>query len=172
MREEVNAAVGKRLAQIRKARGLTQKQAAAFLAISSNGLCNYEQGMRAIPYSLLARMVELYGVTYDAVLSLNQPLPSCLQKDRTLSRDTLEWQITGMLIEYRKTGRYYLLSPDRARIYWVRHDPAASGTVLISALHPGRPDEMPRRYPVEEFASFSVEQIAALLRGMEKGSSL
>lgn len=163
-REEYNVGIGRRLAAIRKARGLTQRQAAAFMGLPANTLCGYERGRYMLPYSLLSVMVQLYGVSYDTVLELRRPLPPHLRACLAGTADPLEWRIHRMLAEYESTGRFYLLCCGPPPACWVRHDPASPGTVLLSALRPGEPEPPSRRFPAEAFAQYQPGEIAAILR--------
>ena len=56
------------LAALRKARGITQRQAAADLGISQALLSHYEEGAREPGLGFLCRACDYYGVTADYLL--------------------------------------------------------------------------------------------------------
>ena len=56
------------LAALRRARGVTQRQAAADLGISQALLSHYEKGTREPGLSFLCRACDYYGVTADYLL--------------------------------------------------------------------------------------------------------
>ena len=56
------------LAELRKEKGLSQKEAAAKLGISQALLSHYEKGIRECGHSFLIRVADFYGVTCDYLL--------------------------------------------------------------------------------------------------------
>ncbi len=56
------------LSELRKERGLSQKEAAARLGISQALLSHYEKGIRECGQSFLIRVADFYGVTCDYLL--------------------------------------------------------------------------------------------------------
>lgn len=56
------------LCELRKERGLSQKEAAAKLGISQALLSHYEKGIRECGQSFLVRVADFYGVTCDFLL--------------------------------------------------------------------------------------------------------
>ncbi len=56
------------LSELRKERGLSQKEAAAKLGISQALLSHYEKGIRECGHSFLLRVADFYGVTCDYLL--------------------------------------------------------------------------------------------------------
>ncbi len=56
------------LSELRKERGLSQKEAAAKLGISQALLSHYEKGIRECGQSFLIRVADFYGVTCDFLL--------------------------------------------------------------------------------------------------------
>ena len=56
------------LSELRKERGLSQKEAAAKLGISQALLSHYEKGIRECGQSFLVRVADFYGVTCDFLL--------------------------------------------------------------------------------------------------------
>ena len=75
--------MGERIAQLRKARNLTQTQLAEVLGVKQQTVTGYESGSRRIPVSMLpklARMLEvsldvLFGEEPKAVRSRRGPVP-------------------------------------------------------------------------------------------------
>ena len=62
--------LGKRLKELREARGLTQKQLSEMLQINSVTYLHYEKEQRQPPLSLLAEIAAFYGVTVDYLLGI------------------------------------------------------------------------------------------------------
>jgi transcriptional regulator with XRE-family HTH domain len=60
--------LGSRLAQLRRAAGLTQVQLAETLGISQQMVASYEVGRRRIPVSLLPALAQALKVQVDALL--------------------------------------------------------------------------------------------------------
>lgn len=60
--------LGSRLAQLRKAAGLTQVQLAETLGISQQMVASYEVGRRRIPVSMLPALAQALKVQVDALL--------------------------------------------------------------------------------------------------------
>lgn len=58
----------KRLAELRRKRGLSQKQAAADLGVSQALLSHYERGIRECGLEFLLRVANYYGVSCDYLL--------------------------------------------------------------------------------------------------------
>ena len=61
-------AFGERLAQLRKAQGLTQVQLAQALGVSQQAVTAYESGHRRVPISLLPLLARTLGVTVEALI--------------------------------------------------------------------------------------------------------
>ena len=61
--------LGKRMAALRKAAGLSQKEAAGRLGISASAVGMYEQGRREPSAELLVAFARLYGVSVDHLLT-------------------------------------------------------------------------------------------------------
>ena len=65
---------GKRLASIRKKRGLSQYQLADKLGFSRGQIANYEQGKREPDYQTLIKIAEFFDVSTDYLLGVtNNP---------------------------------------------------------------------------------------------------
>lgn len=60
--------VGKRIALIRKGKGITQEQLAEKLDVSINTIYNIEKGVTGISLSTAVRIVNLLGCTVDSLL--------------------------------------------------------------------------------------------------------
>lgn len=66
-------AFGERLAQQRKAQGLTQVQLAEALGVSQQAVTAYESGQRRVPISLLPLLAQTLGTTMDALIGTPEP---------------------------------------------------------------------------------------------------
>lgn len=63
-------AFGERLAQQRKAQGLTQVQLAEALGVSQQAVTAYENGQRRVPISLLPLLAQTLGTTVEDVIGV------------------------------------------------------------------------------------------------------
>src|ERR1051325_10414016 len=84
--------LGARLAELRKAQGLTQTQLAELLGISQQLVAAHESGERRIPVDLLAEPARLLGVSVEQILGLKPengkrgPTPRLQQQLERISR--------------------------------------------------------------------------------------
>lgn len=60
--------IGKRIAELRSKKGLTQEEFAAKLGVSRSALSLWEQGRRKVDQELLPQIAEYFGVTTDYLL--------------------------------------------------------------------------------------------------------
>lgn len=67
--------VGDRLAQARRAKGLSQSQLALLLLMPTSALIDYEAGRRRPPPEAMIATAELLGVTYEWLFE-DGPLPN------------------------------------------------------------------------------------------------
>ncbi|MDE6730441.1 MAG: helix-turn-helix domain-containing protein [Oscillospiraceae bacterium] len=58
-----------RMSELRKKRGLTQKQVAAALGIGESSYCSYENASREPNYQMLIRIADFFGVSLDYLLN-------------------------------------------------------------------------------------------------------
>jgi transcriptional regulator with XRE-family HTH domain len=79
---EWEAAVSKRLQQLRLGRGLSQSQLAEMAGIPFRSLQNYEQAHRAIPLETAAKLAKALGVTLGE-LAGTEPMPEPKRKKGT-----------------------------------------------------------------------------------------
>ena len=61
-----------RLKQIRKAKGLTQKQVANFLGVTPAALSYYELGQRELKLEKAKKLSDIYGVSLNALLETDK----------------------------------------------------------------------------------------------------
>jgi transcriptional regulator with XRE-family HTH domain len=84
--------LGKRMAQWRKERGLTQAELAELLGISQQSVASYEVGRLRIAISMLPKLARVLGVPVDALLGLKAengkrgPTPKLQQQLERISR--------------------------------------------------------------------------------------
>lgn len=82
--------LGSRLAQLRKAAGLTQVQLAETLGISQQMVASYEVGRRRVPVSMLPALAQTLKVQVDALLGSTPKAQSkrgpALQLQRSIER--------------------------------------------------------------------------------------
>ncbi len=67
------------ITELRKAKGLTQKQAAKALGISQSLLSHYENGLRECSLDFLLKISDFYDVTCDRILG--RSIPVCQDTD-------------------------------------------------------------------------------------------
>lgn len=60
----------KRLRTLREEKNLSQKSVAEILSMSQTGYSKYETGENDIPTAVLIKLSELYGVTVDYLLDI------------------------------------------------------------------------------------------------------
>lgn len=65
--------MGKRLADARRAAGLTQEQLAARLGVSQATVAMYEAGMRTPPGPALVAMARILGVAAESLIDADPP---------------------------------------------------------------------------------------------------
>lgn len=61
-------ALGKRIAELRRAQGLTQQQLAEQLGIAQQTLAHYEGAKLRVPASMLPQLAQIFSVPVDALL--------------------------------------------------------------------------------------------------------
>lgn len=66
-------AFGERLAQLRKAQGLTQVQLAEALDVSQQAITAYESGQRRVPISSLPLLARMLNVTVEDLIGMPPP---------------------------------------------------------------------------------------------------
>ena len=87
-------AFGERLAQLRKAQGLTQVQLAELLGVSQQAVTAYESGQRRVPISSLPALADTLGVSIEELIgqtakrsaSKRGPAPKLQQQLEQVSR--------------------------------------------------------------------------------------
>lgn len=67
------AALGAHVAQLRKARGMTQAELARAIGVSQQAVFSYEWGDRRISVLILLRIARLFGVPVDELIGLDNP---------------------------------------------------------------------------------------------------
>ncbi|MCH5314648.1 MAG: helix-turn-helix transcriptional regulator [Eubacterium sp.] len=99
------------LSQLRKERGISQKQAAADLKISQALLSHYEKGIRECGLDFVIRCSEYYGVTADYLLGISDSrtgidaIGSCDCKDGEKSKLAFLADATRMLLSLMPSTR-------------------------------------------------------------------
>jgi transcriptional regulator with XRE-family HTH domain len=82
----IRAACGERLKELRKQKGLMQKEVAAQLGVHPTQLNKYEMGLHAPPPDKLVFLSELFGVTVDFLLTGDTTDTGLLHHHRLLER--------------------------------------------------------------------------------------
>lgn len=77
----VNCGFPKIISDLRKSRGISQKQAAIDLGVSQALLSHYEKGIRECGLDFLIRLSEYYNVSCDELLGVHRTSKNALPKD-------------------------------------------------------------------------------------------
>ena len=92
-------AFARRMKELRRQKGLTQKQAAAGLGISQALLSHYEKGVRECGLDFIIKAAGFYGVTADDLLGLNtdgretaEPMSAAVRALLAAGRKNPQWQ--------------------------------------------------------------------------------
>ena len=76
----MESSLGQRITHYRKKAGLSQKELAAVIGISSPALSYYENDKNDPPTAILAKLSEVLNITSDKLLGLDRPnLPTTYQ---------------------------------------------------------------------------------------------
>jgi len=88
------AAIGQRLAEIRKAKGLTQVDVASGLGIAQGLLSKYEGGALLLHGELIIQFARVLGVSSDDILGIDsrRAKPAVPAVDKTLARRLAQLQ--------------------------------------------------------------------------------
>ena len=78
--EQMNCEFPKIISDLRKSKGISQKQAAIDLGISQALLSHYEKGIRECGLDFLIKLSDYYEVTCDKLLGISRP-ESTVPKD-------------------------------------------------------------------------------------------
>jgi transcriptional regulator with XRE-family HTH domain len=78
-------AIGARLAQLRKEKGITQAELAEQLEISQPMASDYERGKLRLHGELIVQLCEILGVSADELLGLNGSKPQKVTNNRRLT---------------------------------------------------------------------------------------
>ena len=84
--EEIRKAFGRRLKELRKQKGWTQKELAGKLDMRFGQLNKYECGLNAPPMEKLIQMAEILNVTVDFLLTGDNPDDKPIHNTRLLER--------------------------------------------------------------------------------------
>jgi transcriptional regulator with XRE-family HTH domain len=84
--EEIRKAFGRRLKELRKQKGWTQKELAEKLDIRFGQLNKYECGLNAPPLEKLVQIAEILNVTADYLLTGDNPDETPIHNTRLLER--------------------------------------------------------------------------------------
>jgi transcriptional regulator with XRE-family HTH domain len=83
--DRLAVAIGARLAQLRKEKGITQAELAERLEISQPMASDYERGKLRLHGELIVQLCEILGVSADELLGLNGSKPQKATKNRRLT---------------------------------------------------------------------------------------
>ncbi|MCM1276032.1 MAG: helix-turn-helix domain-containing protein [Lachnospiraceae bacterium] len=101
-----------KLKELRKAKGLKQKDLAEYLGITQQAYQKYEYGTSEMSGSTITKLAEFYGVTTDSLLGMPPKEPT--------EMELLEAQFTMTPLE-RKIMEAYFKLPPKAREDFYEH---------------------------------------------------
>lgn len=175
----MNKSFSGRLSELRKERGLSQKEAAAQLGVSQALLSHYEKGIRECGLDFVVKVSEFYGVTCDYLLGrsdsrmgFNGELSSKdIPEDNIMDFHTLIRAASSVMEAANKDGgKEY--SDIVGRIYVL-----IVYRLLLSCRDCGRiPDEMftipsePGKYATS-IMSYKLESVFSTLKGLDNEDS-
>ena len=91
-----NRTVGKTIAALRQARGMTQQQLAAAMNVSHQAVSKWENGAALPDIQTLMELTQLFGITVEQLLSGEIPEPR-LESDSGVSLKNIGQFIDGMI---------------------------------------------------------------------------
>lgn len=175
----MNKSFSGRLSELRKERGLSQKEAAVQLGVSQALLSHYEKGIRECGLDFVVKVSEFYGVTCDYLLGrsdsrmgFNGELgPNDIPEDDIMDFHTLIRAASNVIeAANRDGGKEY--SDIVGRIYVL-----IVYRLLLSCRDCGRvPDELftipsePGKYATS-IMSYKLESLFSSLKGIDKDKS-
>lgn len=77
----MNCNFPKIISELRKSRGISQKQAAIDLGVSQALLSHYEKGIRECGLDFLIKLSQYYDVTCDELLGVKRTMPNGISKE-------------------------------------------------------------------------------------------
>lgn len=77
----MNCNFPKIISELRKSRGISQKQAAIDLGVSQALLSHYEKGIRECGLDFLIKLSHYYDVTCDELLGVKRTMPNGISKE-------------------------------------------------------------------------------------------
>ena len=77
----MNGNFPKIISELRKSRGISQKQAAIDLGVSQALLSHYEKGIRECGLDFLIKLSQYYDVTCDELLGVKRTMPNGISKE-------------------------------------------------------------------------------------------
>ena len=91
-----------RIKELRCARGITQEQLGALLGVKKAAVCKYENEKVGIPYQVLQKLIDIFGVTADHLLCKDEvtPLPKGIRERLGADRhevDSVPVPLLGMV---------------------------------------------------------------------------
>ena len=79
--------LGKRIAQLRKAKGYTQEQLAEKVGVSAQAVSKWENDISCPDITLLPLLADLFGVTVDELLGVKPVEPHVIVLDKDERKD-------------------------------------------------------------------------------------
>ncbi len=161
------------LSQLRRDRGISQKQTAADLGISQALLSHYEKGIRECGLDFLVRAAQYFGVTTDYLLGRTAAPSKAGQQEAATPFDAAKRQITNaqaLLFELlrgcEKDG------VQETGLHLLRLQTYQTALYLLGLCHGDKPFAKPSRYTKPAAEGEIVRCFAKLGLVKEKGDSL
>lgn len=129
--QESDSAIGRRIAAIRAASGLSQNDFAESLGLSPRAYGNYERGEREVPVALFKTLYELHSI--DPVWLLTGPGPEPVKaSERRVDGDLLETLIR-MIEDWLSKHRRTLKPEKKARLIRLAYEHCSESGQVDSA---------------------------------------
>ena len=105
--------VGETIARLRRARGMSQDELAGILYVTRQALSKWERGAAAPSIDSLAALSELFGVSFEELLCINEKLPYIDERDifRGREREYIMSKILSGELELKLADVFYQMSP-------------------------------------------------------------
>lgn len=84
-----------RLRELRKKCGLTMKELGATLGVAESTISQYETGKRQPDYEMLLRLSELFGVSVDYLLGVEEKEKAPAEDSKRITDDDIKFALFG-----------------------------------------------------------------------------
>lgn len=107
----MKALIGANLKLFREAADYTQSYVAQYLGIERGAYANYESGAREMPYTLIEKICDLYGIAISSLFE-EDPMDNASELCCAFRIDTPDHHDIAAISDFRKIVRNYLKMSD------------------------------------------------------------